>query len=113
MMEQVLRRKVLSYVTTHGMRGWLDAVVERIALTEQQLEEHGLEQLGEPLARNDPSLEPSGYDLGEQWDLDALPPDALQVILSKAIEDRLDQKAWTKALRFEKREQKKLRAVKL
>jgi hypothetical protein len=120
MMEHVLRRKLASYVRTHAIE--VHPIVERIALTELQIAEHGLEQLGEPLAKNDPNklglkklveadddTPVETYDLDEQWDLDALPPDALQLLLDKAIDVRCDQKAWRKAMRFEKHERRKLK----
>jgi len=67
--------------------------VERIALTYDQVQEHSLSP--NPTKTLDPRANDYISEFGNEcWELDALPPDVLQDLVRKAIEDNLDSELW-------------------
>lgn len=69
-----------------------------IALTMDQVEKHGLPSQPVKLSDTRTRWYIEKYGTRECWELDALPPDTLQIIVDKAIRDRIDQQAWDKRL---------------
>ncbi len=70
-----------------------DFELEKIALTSDQVSTLGLPPM--PAKKSDPRYERFAASYGDQAvELDALPPDELERIVSTAIEDLVDQDAW-------------------
>ena len=103
---RVVEKKLMAYLTSEKLG--VGAAVDRIALTADQIAAHGLLAFGDPLSTEDKRRATSGYPFDEQWDLDGLPPDALQGIVAQAIDTYRDKDQWKKALAFEQRERRKL-----
>ena len=74
--------------------GWGELTVERIALTLGQVEEYNPPP--NPAKQTDIRyrryVEETGLD--ESWELDALPPDAVQDLIQEKIDEHRDQEAW-------------------
>ncbi|MBA7612763.1 hypothetical protein ES703_20003 [subsurface metagenome] len=70
-----------------------DFEVTKIALTSDQVSTLGLPPM--PAKKSDPRYERFAASFGDQAiELDAIPPDELERIVSAAIEDCIDQEAW-------------------
>lgn len=69
-----------------------------IALTMDQVKEHGLPSQPVKLSDTRAKWYIEKYGTRECWELDALPPDTLQAIVDKAIRDQINQQVWDKEL---------------
>ncbi|MBA7538623.1 hypothetical protein ES705_30900 [subsurface metagenome] len=73
--------------------GATDFELEKIALTRAQVSRLGLPPM--PAKKSDPRYERFAASYGDEVvELDAIPPDELEKIVSAAIEDLIDQDAW-------------------
>ncbi len=73
--------------------GAADFELEKIALTSDQVSTLGLPPM--PAKKSDPRYERFAQSFGDQVvELDALPPEELERIVSTAIEELIDQDAW-------------------
>ncbi|GAI62602.1 unnamed protein product [marine sediment metagenome] len=71
--------------------------IERIALTREQIDQYKLP--AQPVKLRDSRSPRYIAEHGREcWEIDALPPDALQRIIDKAIREYIDQGAWDKRL---------------
>ncbi len=77
--------------------------LEKIALTSDQVSSLGLPPM--PAKKSDPRYERFAASYGDQAvELDALPPDELERIVSAAIEDLIDRHAWNAEIEKAKQE---------
>jgi len=77
--------------------------LEKIALTSDQVSSLGLPPM--PAKKSDPRYERFAASYGDQAvELDALPPDELERIVSTAIESLIDQEAWNAEIEKAKQE---------
>ncbi len=83
--------------------GAADIELEKIALTSDQVSTLGLPPM--PAKKSDPRYERFAQSFGDQVvELDALPPDELERIVSTAIEDLIDQDPWNSEIEKAKQE---------
>ncbi len=83
--------------------GAADFELEKIALTSDQVSRLGLPPM--PAKKSDPRYERFAQSFGDQVvELDALPPDELERIVSTAIEQLIDQEAWNAEIEKAKQE---------
>ncbi|MBA7566883.1 hypothetical protein ES708_08582 [subsurface metagenome] len=88
--------------------GATDFELEKIALTSDQVTRLGLPPM--PAKKSDPRYERFAQSYGDQVvELDALPPDELEKIVSTAIEELIDQDAWNAETEKAKQEQEEAR----
>ncbi|MBA7681767.1 hypothetical protein ES703_90107 [subsurface metagenome] len=84
-------RDLQDRLTRYGSRILLE--LEKIALTSDQVTRLGLPPM--PAKKSDPRYDRFAQSYGDQAvELDAIPPDELERIVSAAIEDLIDQEAW-------------------
>lgn len=75
-----------------------DFEVEKIALTQEQVSSLGLPPM--PAKTSDPRYDNFAASYGEEAvELDALPPDELESIVRKAIDNLIDREAWDAEIR--------------
>ncbi|MBA7549816.1 hypothetical protein ES705_42313 [subsurface metagenome] len=85
-----------------------DFELEKIALTSDQVSSLGLPPM--PAKKSDPRYERFAASYGDQAvELDALPPDELERIVSAAIEDLIDRHAWNAEIEKAKQEREEAR----
>jgi len=86
----------------------IDVDVRKLALTKEQIEEHGLPP--NPTKMQDPRAAEYVDEHGDTcWELDALPPDVLDQVVRGALEDVLDRELMDAVIRREERDKKRLR----
>jgi hypothetical protein len=82
--------------------------VRRVALTLDQVKEHGL--MPNPTKSADSRSSKYVAEFGDQcWELDAIPPDELQRLVTSAIEEYGDREKWKAGLEQEQKDQAELK----
>ena len=112
--------QMTSDVQTRFTRYGMDKniVVDRIALTYEQVQKHKLvpnptKRLeGDPSKFADPRAAFYVHRYGDRcWELDALPPDVLQALIKKAIEEHINKSAWKRSVDLETKYKKELKKL--
>lgn len=86
----------------------LEIEVKRIALTIDQVKKHSL--IPNPTKRVDSRSAKYVAQYGDQcWELDAIPPDELQKLVTSAIKQHIDPSRWNAALEREQKDQAALK----
>jgi hypothetical protein len=86
----------------------LEIEVKRIALTIDQVKKHKL--IPNPTKRADSRSAKYVTEYGDQcWELDAIPPDELQRLVTQAIEKHVDRKTWNADLEQEQKDKAALK----
>jgi hypothetical protein len=81
----------------------LEIEVKRIALTIDQVKEHNL--IPNPTKRADSRSAKYVTEYGDQcWELDAIPPDELQGLVTSSIKQHIDPSRWNAALEQEQKD---------
>lgn len=82
--------------------------VQRIALTIDQVRKHSL--LPNPTKRADSRTAKYVAQFGDEcWELDAIPPDELQGLVTSSIEQHIDRGRWDAALKQEEKDRAELK----
>ncbi|GAI69820.1 unnamed protein product, partial [marine sediment metagenome] len=99
-------RDLKDRLTRYG--GLIQCELEKIALTSGQVSALGLPPM--PAKKSDPRYDRFAASYGDQVvELDALPPDELERIVSTAIEDLIDQDPWNAEIEKAKQEREEAR----
>ena len=82
--------------------------VNRVALTIDQVKEHNL--MSNPTKRADSRTQKYVAEFGDEcWELDAIPPDDLQTLVTSSIEQYIDRDRWDAALEEEEKDRADLK----
>lgn len=84
--------------------------LKKLALTGDQVRDYGLPPM--PAKRSDPRFKAFVQSYGDRAvELDALPPDELEKIIVKEVEDHIDPDAWNREVERTKKEKEKVREL--
>ena len=84
--------------------------LKKLALTREQVRDYGLPPM--PAKKSDPRFKAFAESHGDRAvELDALPPDELEKIIVKEIQNHIDAKTWNKDLEKIKKEKKKVKRL--
>ncbi len=84
--------------------------LKKLALTRQQVRDYGLPPM--PAKKSDPRFKTFVESYGDRAvELDALPPDELEKIIVKEVENHIDPKTWNRDLEKIKKEKEKVRKL--